>query len=30
MGNFVNDFGYKKIKEVSETILSNQNFLSLF
>ncbi len=30
MGDFVNNFGYKKIEDVLATILTNQNFLSLF
>jgi len=30
MGNFVNDFGYRKIEEISKAIISNQNFQSLF
>lgn len=30
MGNFVFDFGYRKIEEIFKTIISNQNFQSLF
>lgn len=30
MGNFVFDFGYRKIEEISKSIISNQNFQSLF
>lgn len=29
MGNFVFDFGYRKIEEISKSIISNQNFQSL-
>jgi 2-methylisocitrate lyase-like PEP mutase family enzyme len=30
MGNSVNEFGYKKMEEISKAIITNQNFLSLF